>query len=573
MKHSKYKSIMQWCNDNNRNDLLQEFDVIKNENAIDRCFEGVLHKYWWKCKLGHSYEMDLRLRKRGCGCPYCGGKQVLKGFNDFESKYLIISKEWHLFKNNGVKPSEVLRGSGKKYWWICRNNHEYQSSPRDRGRGVGCPICFDYRRTSFAEQAIYFYVKKVYPNTINRYKDIFTRSMEIDIYIPELKVGIEFDGAKWHETEAQHQREIKKYIICKENGIYLIRVKENKELIWNDTYDKIYSINIVKSDMKELESVIKKILSFINKDEITINIEKDYNEILLYLQRMDSSLLSKYPSIAKEWNYEKNYPMRPKNFYPYSNKRVWWKCSKCGYSWKTIIATRTGKNKSNCPKCAAKLSIEKQIKHRINKNGSLFDLYPELVKEMDDSNTINPKEVLPGSAQVVKWKCSKCLRTWETRINARTLKGRGCPYCSHQRIVIGENDLKTTNPELTKEWDYIKNNFGPEEVMKHTNKKVWWKCSKCGYEWQQSPNNRTKGHGCPCCSGRVPKVGVNDLATLKPNLALDWNYDKNEDRPENNKLYSHKEKYWKCHKCGYEWKTKIRNRVVNSKCPNCDKYK
>ena len=46
---------------------------------------------------------------------------------------------------------------------------------------------------------------------------------------------------------------------------------------------------------------------------------------------------------------------------------------------------------------------------------------------------------------------------------------------------------------------------------------------------EASPNNRKKGVGCPCCSGRVPKSGVNDLATLHPELLKEWDYQKNAD--------------------------------------------
>ena len=61
-------------------------------------------------------------------------------------------------------------------------------------------------------------------------------------------------------------------------------------------------------------------------------------------------------------------------------------------------------------------------------------------------------------------------------------KGNNCPYCGNQKLLRGYNDLATTNPKLAKEWNYAKNTFGPETVMEHTNKKVWWKCEK-GHEW------------------------------------------------------------------------------------------
>lgn len=75
----------------------------------------------------------------------------------------------------------------------------------------------------------------------------------------------------------------------------------------------------------------------------------------------------------------------------------------------------------------------------------------------------------------------------------------------------------------------------PNDITAGKFKPVWWLCPKCGYEWQASPNNRKRGIGCPCCSGRVPKTGVNDLETLYPELLKEWNYERNS----SNNLFHH----------------------------------
>ena len=54
-------------------------------------------------------------------------------------------------------------------------------------------------KTSFNEQAIYYYVRKYFNDCINRYRE---KGFEIDVYIPSLKLGIEYDGYPWHnDTE------------------------------------------------------------------------------------------------------------------------------------------------------------------------------------------------------------------------------------------------------------------------------------------------------------------------------------------------------------------------------------
>ena len=97
-----------------------------------------------------------------------------------------------------------------------------------------------------------------------------------------------------------------------------------------------------------------------------------------------------------------------------------------------------------------------------------------------------------------------------------TRKGRfGCAECSKKRrgksftqgVVKKVGSLAETMPELSKEWHPTKNgDLTPNDITAGKFKPVWWLCPKCGYEWQASPNNRKRGIGCPCCSGRVPRV-------------------------------------------------------------------
>ncbi len=85
------------------------------------------------------------------------------------------------------------------------------------------------------------------------------------------------------------------------------------------------------------------------------------------------------------------------------------------------------------------------------------------------------------------------------KVNDRTgEKLSNCPLCSSKRIVEGVNDIFTTNPELKRELDYEKNSIDPYEVATKSNKKYWWKCSKCGYECVVA--SRTKRNSrCPIC--------------------------------------------------------------------------
>ncbi len=489
-------------------EIAKEWHPTKNGDLTPSdVIAGSKRKIWWICSKEHEYEQSLDKRtQRGFSCPYCSGHKAWKGFNDFETVYPNIAKEWHPTKNGFLKPSDVTSGSGKIVWWKCPIGHEYQASIHDRGSGqTNCPICNSSRLTSFGEQSIYYYIKKIYPDTLNRYNELFSNSMEFDVYIPSLKTAIEYDGGHWHQTEDEHKREIKKYNFCKENNIILIRVKEENQQNWNDVADRIYYIPKTKrNDFSKLEQAIYSIINDIIKNtKIDIDISRDKLEIQNYLYKIEHSLADERPDVAAKWNYEKNGNLYPNMFSVGSREVVWWKCKDCGHEWRTSISHMTRKGRYGCPLCSRFLRGRKFTKEMANKIGSL----------------------------------------------AKTL------------------------PELAKEWHPTKNgNLTPNDITAGRFKPVWWLCPKCGHEWQSSPNNRKKGIGCPCCSGRVPKIGHNDLETKFPEIAQEWDNEQNFPLKANEVLPgSGRKVWWKCSQCGHTWKKEVRLRVKGSKCPKCSK--
>ena len=53
---------------------------------------------------------------------------------------------------------------------------------------------------------------------------------------------------------------------------------------------------------------------------------------------------------------------------------------------------------------------------------------------------------------------------------------------------------------LMEEWDYEKNNklnIDPTVLGEASHTKAWWKCKKCGFEWETSPHDKK---ACPNCN-------------------------------------------------------------------------
>ena len=170
----------------------------------------------------------------------------------------------------------------------------------------------------------------------------------------------------------------------------------------------------------------------------------------------------------------------------------------------------------------------------------------------------DPNQLMHKSNKAVWWKCSNG-HEWQTKVSNRS-DGKGCPYCSNQKVLEGYNDLKTTTPALASEWCYERNgDIKPENVTANSGKKVWWKCNK-GHEWQATIDSRNRGNGCPYCSGRYAIKGENDLQTVNPFLAEEWNYEKNKGAvPTSITSNSNKKVWWKCNK-GHEWQATVVHR-------------
>ena len=55
---------------------------------------------------------------------------------------------------------------------------------------------------------------------------------------------------------------------------------------------------------------------------------------------------------------------------------------------------------------------------------------------------------------------------------------------------------------------------------------IWWRCEN-GHSWRARIISRTNGNGCPICAGKSVQSGINDLSTMYPKIAEEWNTQRN----------------------------------------------
>lgn len=127
-------------------DLAAEWHPTKNGNVKpDQVSAGSGFKVWWLGICGHEWNTSLVKRKSGTKCPFCSNNQILTGFNDLASTHPLLAGEWHPTKNGQLKPTQVISGSIKRYWWLGSCGHEWEAGLHSRVLESSCPFCSNQR--------------------------------------------------------------------------------------------------------------------------------------------------------------------------------------------------------------------------------------------------------------------------------------------------------------------------------------------------------------------------------------------------------------------------------------------
>lgn len=270
-----------------------------------------------------------------------------------------------------------------------------------------------------------------------------------------------------------------------------------------------------------------------------------------------------------EWDYEKNI-VSPNEILYKTKLSVWWKCS-LNHSW-TAFPSDKVKNRGGCPYCK-NIRVLKGFNDLAFKN-------PELLVEWNyELNSKLPEEITFCSGVKVHWVCQKDNRhKWEEKPFNRTNKARkwGCPYCAGKRVMTGVNDLTTTHPHWLDEWDYEKNNeisIKPTELTYGSRKEAYWLCREFKHSWKVEIQARVK-YGCPVCANLKILPGCNDFASQAPsNLLNEWDYEKNNFKPDSIALYSEKIAWWIC-PLNHSYDMPISSRTgMDHNCSICSNFK
>ena len=542
-------------------DVAAEWDFEKNDVTFNpkNVMPKSSKKAWWLCSEGHSWESCVSDRTAGSGCPYCFGRFASK---DYNLSYLFpeIAAEWHPTFNT-LTPQDVTPHSDKRIWWLCPEGHEWESNVDNRTNGHGCPYCAGQLPTENYNLAILF------PEIAVQWNKTKNGNLNPTDVMPKSHKKVWWMCEKNHEWEAA--------IGSRTGGC---GCPYCSGYFPSEDYNFAYLFPELAMEWNTEKNGNLKATDFspYSNKKVWWKCESGHEFKMVVSDRAqgsgcpycsgrfassDNNLLNSFPDIASELHPIKNGVVNIENILPHSNKIFWWICSK-GHEWETSVNSRTGTNGHGCPYCAGNLPTA---------DYNLALVFPEVAKwwHPTKNGTVKCEDMLPKSNQKVWWLCSKG-HEYETAINnrVRSVDG-GCPYCNN-KLITDDNNLQKLFPNIAAQWHETKNGLlQPQNTAPGSDKKVWWRCEK-DHEWEAHVYSRTAGCGCPYCSGRMA-TAENNLLCVFPEIATQWNEEKNGNlKPENFAPQSSKKVWWVCLN-GHEWITSINARAKGNGCPYCSK--
>ncbi len=385
-------------------------------------------------------------------------KQLLK------NSHPKLLNEWDYQKNKKILLEGLSYKSVKSVHWKCKKKHSWTTSPYHRTIDkTGCPYCA--RPSSKPEIRIYCELIKFFPNVKSRFK---FKNKEIDVFLPEQKLAIEYDGYYYHRNRIKEDQT--KNNFYKKNKIELIRIREwilpkirDEDISGNKLGINKQNMNSIFNILKD-KKIINKIQlnEYLNKNSFINN--RLYTKIISELPAppYKDSLAFRNKELSKEFDLEKNFPFTPSYFRTGSHTKVYWICSyNKKHKWAQTIKNRALK-KSKCPKCRS-INYHKNIDIKL----SLKSRSPLLAKEFDKfkNKPLTPETITVNWKEKLFWICSKNKdHKWSANVKNRYWNKSGCPECryinargkkiswSMTKTRVLYNIKRTNDPAIKQKW-------------------------------------------------------------------------------------------------------------------------
>ena len=209
--------------------LLKEYSPKNTRNPYS-LNPGNKYKAIWVCKEGHEWEASIASRTGGkrSGCKKCGSissaklRSLPKPFHSFADLYPDLLKEYS--PENDRNPYSLNVGADYLAKWVCKdcgytwNTYVYCRTGPNK---TGCPHCCN--KVSEPEQNLR---QSLIPFGASPDSNTKLGKWNIDIYFPEKKTIVEYDGSWWHSKDNKRSVDTRKTLDLLFLGYRVIRIRE-----------------------------------------------------------------------------------------------------------------------------------------------------------------------------------------------------------------------------------------------------------------------------------------------------------------------------------------------------------
>lgn len=275
------KGYRQYCSNSCKANDQTLLEITKQRNiekfGVDNPMKSSTIKKKQKAKLKEKYGVDnafqidevkqkvLRTNREKWGVDYLSqlpdkrqslSEKMKLNSSRFNSINKINLEQRLLRKFNKLNLDFISIVETSIYLACCQKGHEFQIhknmlNDRTRNKNTICTICNPIKSGSDGENQLYQFIEGIYSGTIIRnYRD----SYEIDVFLPDLNIGFEFNGIYWHSSiyrDKFYHRDKLKYFADK--GIEIFYVWED-EWLNNDEIVKSYikTILAIKDNCEDI---------------------------------------------------------------------------------------------------------------------------------------------------------------------------------------------------------------------------------------------------------------------------------------------------------------------------------
>jgi len=281
---------------NTRENIIEKFKSIHgNKYSYDKfSYIGYHTKSIITCPIHGDF---LQSAAGHCSheCPECSKENINKEKITTFSDFVIKAKKAHHCKY--IYDEDLYKRTYDLVGIKCPKHGIFYQLGSNHLKGCGCPKCSI--NVSEEENNLYKIIKLYFPDVIARDRERIN-PLELDIFIPSLNIGIEYNGLYWHSEECGKGRNyhLNKTNLCNSKKIKLIQIFENEWILKNKvvisrlkhlmgiTNKSIYAR---KCEVREIDSITKS--KFLNKYHIQGNTNSSVNLGLFYKNRLISIMI------------------------------------------------------------------------------------------------------------------------------------------------------------------------------------------------------------------------------------------------------------------------------------------